>query len=73
MVVISLGVIFALLMSHVVQSDSSEQRGFDTSQMYSGVMQSENIAVHVIQNLVNFLASTLVWGLFIPGFGVGFH
>ncbi len=29
--------------------------------VYSGVLQPENIIIHVTQNLVNFLSSSLAW------------
>jgi hypothetical protein len=31
--------------------------------VYSGVLQPENIIIHVTQNLMNFLSSTLAWFL----------
>ena len=68
-----MGVTFVLviiMLAYYVQSDSthdSSSRGLDTSMMYNGIMQSENIAIHVIQNLINFLASTVVWGFIMPG------
>ena len=34
----------------------------DTSAIYDGVFKPENIAIHLAQNVVNFLASTLAWG-----------
>merc|ERR1711893_115779 len=33
----------------------------DTSAVYEGVLKPENIAIHVAQNFVNFVSSTLAW------------
>ena len=35
----------------------------DTNAIYEGVLNPNNIVIHVTQNLVNFLASTLAWAL----------
>ena len=38
----------------------------DTSAIYDGVLKPDNIAIHVAQNMVNFLASTLAWAVIAP-------
>ena len=35
----------------------------DSSAIYEGVFKPDNIAIHVAQNMVNFIASTLVWAV----------
>ena len=35
----------------------------DTSAIYEGVLKPDNIAIHVAQNMVNFIASTLAWAV----------
>ena len=35
----------------------------DTATVYEGVLKPENIAIHVLQNFVNFVASTFAWAL----------
>ena len=44
----------------------------DTSAIYEGVLKLDNIAIHVMQNMVNFLASTLAWGVILPFFQVNY-
>jgi len=40
--------------------------GINTSTVYSGVFDPNNILIHVTQNLVNFIAGTIAWMVFIP-------
>ena len=42
----------------------------DTSAIYDGVLKPDNIAIHVAQNMVNFLASTLAWAVIVPFYQV---
>jgi hypothetical protein len=35
----------------------------DTSAIYEGVLKPENIAIHVAQNMVNIIVSTLAWAV----------
>ena len=35
----------------------------DTTAIYNGIFQHENIVIHVVQNLVNLAASTFVWAV----------
>jgi hypothetical protein len=42
----------------------------DTSAIYKGVLKPDNIAIHVVQNMVNFIASTLVWAVIAPFYQV---
>ena len=44
----------------------------DTSAIYEGIFKPENIAIHVVQNLVNFVASTLAWSFLMHLYQVGF-
>ena len=37
--------------------------GVDSSTVTTGVFDVNNIVIHVMQNLVNFLAGTAVWGV----------
>ena len=37
--------------------------GVDTNTVNTGVFDVNNILIHVMQNLVNFLAGTAVWGV----------
>ena len=45
----------------------------DTSAIYDGVFKPENIAIHLAQNVVNFLASTLAWGFLLHLYGEEFQ
>ena len=38
----------------------------DTNNVYEGVLKPDNIAIHVSQNLVNFVASTIAWAFIAP-------
>ena len=42
----------------------------DTSAIYEGVLKPDNIAIHVAQNMVNSIASTLAWAVIAPFYQV---
>ena len=45
----------------------------DTSAVYEGVLKPENIAIHVAQNFVNFVSSTLAWSFLLHLYQVDLH
>ena len=42
----------------------------DSTTIYNGVFQPENMIIHIVQNLVNFVASTMTWGLLMTTYQV---
>jgi len=53
--------------NEIQDSDVEERTGggvtLDSTTIYNGVFQPENMIIHIVQNLVNFVASTMTWGL----------
>ena len=58
---------------HSVNTHRQGVATLDTSAIYDGRFKPENIAIHVAQNVVNFLASTLAWGFLLHLYGEEFH
>ena len=45
----------------------------DFNTVYEGVLKPENVAIHVVQNLVNFVASCVAWAVIRPFYQVHHH
>jgi hypothetical protein len=45
----------------VINTHRLSTASVDTSSIYEGVLKPENITIHVAQNLVDLIASTLAW------------
>ena len=56
---------------HHVYAHKQAMATFDTSAIYEGVFKPENIVIHVAQNLINFLATTLAWSFIMHVYQAG--
>jgi len=59
-----------LPLSYLLGRDRDKERqgiaSIDTGTIYNGVFDPNNILIHVTQNMINFVASSLTWFLLLP-------
>merc|ERR1711997_704821 len=51
---------------NTVEESKTTGIAIDTDTVYAGVLDPNNILIHVTQNLVNFMASSLAWMVLLP-------
>ena len=48
---------------HSTHTDRVAVTGINTDNIYEGLIKPDNVAIHVLQNTVNWVASGIAWGI----------